>query len=435
MPEGPFLVVGLARAGAAVAEMLAGRGARVVGVDRKSPAEAGRLEGVGVEVLTDVPDDEQVARLDGVTTVVKSPGVPREARVIAAARERGIDIVGELEVAWRALPNRFLAVTGTNGKTTTVELLGHIFRTAGEPVVVAGNVGTPLASLVGEVDPEATIVCECSSFQLEDSVAFAPECAVLLNITPDHLDRHSYDDYVAAKLKIFANQEAADVAVYPPSVVDDVPGQGRHVTFESASEFVDPHDMRLPGAHNAGNAMAAAAAALAMGVDPEAVREGVRSFKGIPHRLEVVDERDGVLYVNDSKATNVAAAVAGIRSFERPVHAILGGSLKGDTFEGLVDPVRERCKAAYLIGEAAEQLDRDLEASAVPRNRFGSLEEAVHAAAAAAVHGEVVLLSPACASFDAFADYAERGDRFREVVGRGPSTPPGIQPGSAQDDE
>ncbi len=199
MPSGPFLVVGLARSGVAAARLLAGRGEVVRGVDSGHPDGVAGLREVGVEVVLDA---DGLALLDGVRTVVKSPGVPREVPVIAAALERGIDVVGELELAWRAIPNRFAAVTGTNGKTTTVELLGHVYRTAGEPVVVAGNVGTPLSSLAAEIDADATVICEASSFQLEDSVVFAPECAVFLNLAPDHLDRHAdLDAYLAAKLR------------------------------------------------------------------------------------------------------------------------------------------------------------------------------------------------------------------------------------------
>ena len=251
--------------------------------------------------------------------------------MIAAALERGIEVVGELELAWRAVPNRFVAVTGTNGKTTTVELLGHLYRTAGEPVAVAGNVGTPLSALAGEVDPDATIVCECSSFQLEDSVAFAPECAVFLNLAPDHLDRHpDLDSYLAAKLRIFANQGNDDLAIYngddPALAGADLGGCARRVafchgagpdcevSFSEGAIFYDGEpllagrELGLFGEHNVANAMAAAAAALSMGLDRDAVRAGLRSFAGVPHRLEQVAEVGGVRFVNDSKATNVASA-------------------------------------------------------------------------------------------------------------------------------
>ena len=460
LPEGPFLVVGLARSGAAAARLLAERGEVVRGIDAGSPEGAAGLAGSGVEVVLDT---DGLAQLEGTRTVVKSPGVPREAPVIAAALERGIDVIGELELAWRAIPNRFVAITGTNGKTTTAELLGHLYRTAGEPVAVAGNVGTPLSSLAGEVDPAATVVCEASSFQLEDSVAFAPECAVFLNLSPDHLDRHAdLDSYLAAKLRIFANQGNDDIAVYsadePALAGVDLGGCGRRISFSQqlpspgrargesdrdarASGLGIPDDIAvsrhggtifydgeplLPvaelglfGEHNIANAMAAAAAALAMGVDREAVRDGLRGFAGVPHRLEPVAEVDGVRFVNDSKATNVASATVGLRAFEGGVHAILGGSEKGEDFGALVEPVRESCSAVYLIGAAADRIAAALAPaveSGVALHRCADLEDAVRRAADSAAPGEVVLLSPACASFDAFENFERRGERFREIV-------------------
>lgn len=313
LPAGPFLVVGLARSGQAAARLLAARGETVRAVDSAHPEGAEGLREAGVEVFLDA---DGLAQLEVTKTVVKSPGVPREAAVVAAAIERGIEVVGELELAWRLLPNRFLAVTGTNGKTTTVEWLGHVWRGAGEPVAVAGNVGTPLSGLVGEVDPEATIVCEASSFQLEDTVEFAPECAVFLNLAPDHLDRHGdLAAYGQAKLRIFANQGNDDVAVYNGDERElagvDLGGCARRVSFGHGAGpdcevsvvdgtiFYDQEpllavaELGLPGEHNLQNAMAVAAAALALGIDREAVREGLRGFGGVPHRLEPVAEIDG----------------------------------------------------------------------------------------------------------------------------------------------
>jgi UDP-N-acetylmuramoylalanine--D-glutamate ligase len=397
LPPGPYLVVGLARSGVAAARMLAGRD-EVIGCDVGEPGEAAALEGVEVHLRS-----EGVELLDRAHTVVKSPGVPREVPVVQAALDRGLEVTGELELAWRLIPNRFLAVTGTNGKTTTAELLGAIHRAAGLPVAVAGNVGTPLASLAGALDPAAVVVCEASSFQLEDSSAFAPECAVLLNIEPDHLDRHAdFARYRDAKLRIFENQGPQDIALRPP--------------FSWPEELdMARSEVRLRGAHNLENAMAAATAALATGVPPDAVATALREFPGVPHRLEEVAEVGGVLYVNDSKATNVASAAGGIEAFEGGVHAILGGSLKGGGFEGLRGPASERCRACYLIGAAAERLERDLEGT-VPLVRCGDLERAVGAAADAAEAGEVVLLSPACASYDQYRDFEERGDHFRALV-------------------
>jgi UDP-N-acetylmuramoylalanine--D-glutamate ligase len=443
LPPGPFLVVGLARSGMAAARMLAVRGEQVVGVDSGSP-------------VVNLPTFETHLGLDGVdllgergiSTVVKSPGVPNDAPVVVAARERGIEVVGELELAWRLLPNRFVAVTGTNGKTTTVELLGAIWRAAGLPVAVAGNVGTPLSSLVGLLDPGTTVICEASSFQLEDTIAFAPEVAVLLNVEADHLDRHGdMESYRAAKERIFANQRTEDWAVAPAGLVPA--GAGSWVGFGPGTDaYVDDgwirfrgrpllplDELRIRGAHNVDNALAATAAALAdsgLGevpasepdggavaaegvVSPAAVVSALRRFPGVEHRLEEVATIGGVLYVNDSKATNPASALRGLQAFEGGIHAILGGSLKGGGFEALREEVRARCRACYLIGEAADRLATDLE-GAVALVRSGTLERAVNAAAAAAEPGDVVLLSPACASFDAFADYEQRGARFKGLV-------------------
>jgi UDP-N-acetylmuramoylalanine--D-glutamate ligase len=407
LPAGPFLVVGLARSGVAAARMLEPHG-RVIGTDSGSPEVPAGLDAqVGVDGV------ELVGR---VACVVKSPGVPNEAPVIVAARERGLPVMGELELAWRLLPQRFVAVTGTNGKTTTAELLGAVWREAGLPVAVAGNVGTPLASLVGKLEAEATVVCEVSSFQAEDAVEFAPDTGLLLNLSEDHLDRHgTMEAYRDAKLRMFARQRPEQAAVAPPGF--ELPGEGRRIAFGDPAELPLPaEEIRLRGPHNLENAMGASAAALASGVPAEAVAGALRSFAGVPHRLEEVGEAAGVLYVNDSKATNVSAAARAIESFEGGVHAILGGSLKGGGFEGLREPVAARCRACYLIGAAAERLAADLEPAGVPLLRCGDLETAVREASAAARPGEVVLLSPACASYDQFRDYEERGDRFKSLV-------------------
>jgi UDP-N-acetylmuramoylalanine--D-glutamate ligase len=443
LPAGPFLVVGLARSGAAIATVLAERGETVIGVDSGSPEQVAGLEQAGVEVSLGVDGTRQ---LDRARTLVKSPGVPQDAPVVNAARERGIEVTGELELAWRLIPNPFCAVTGTNGKTTTTELIGHLHRTAGRPVAVAGNVGTPLASLVGAVDPDATVVCEASSFQLEDTRYFSPECAVFINLAPDHLDRHgTLEAYLEAKLPIFANQGNDDVAVYNGDTEElrgrDLGGCARLVRFCPAEgEAADPDcelglrdgvifaadepliradELQLLGSHNVENAMAAAAATLASGLPRDAVAEGLRSFPGVRHRLERVRERGGVLWVNDSKATNVTSALAGIRAFEGRVRLIAGGRPKQESFAPLAPVVAERCVACYLIGEAADRMAAELAPAAdagVQISEVGTLERAIEAAAAEAEPAEVVLLSPACASFDAFKDFEQRGDRFRELV-------------------
>lgn len=440
LPEGPYLIVGLARSGQAAARLLAGRGAQVIGVDAGSPEGGAELAEAGVEVAL---GSDGLAQLERARCVVKSPGVPAQAPVVAAARERGRAVIGELELAWRLLPNPFVGVTGTNGKTTVTELLGEIWRAAGRPVVVAGNIGTPLASLVGALSADATIACECSSFQLEDTEAFSPECAVLLNVSADHLDRHgTLESYVEAKLRVFANQGNDDFAVFngdEPALRDrDLGGCARRIAFcrtaagEDCEIVVDGEtivaggepllelsELRIHGAHNAENAMAASAAALAMGIAHDAVSAGLRAFGGVPHRLERVGEAGGVLFINDSKATNVAAARAAVLAFDGGVHAILGGSSKGERFDPLAGPVAERCTACYLIGETASQLERDLEeawSAGVRHRRCDGLAEAVRFAAEAATPEEVVLLAPACASFDAYRDFEARGEHFKELV-------------------
>jgi UDP-N-acetylmuramoylalanine--D-glutamate ligase len=440
LPKGPFLVVGLARSGAAIASALADRGETVIGVDSGSPEEAAGLQASGVEVSLGVDGTRQ---LDRARTVVKSPGVPQDAPVVRAARESAIEVTGELELAWRLIPNAFCAVTGTNGKTTTTELIGHLYRTAGRPVAVAGNVGTPLATLAGAIDPDATVVCECSSFQLEDANYFGPECAVFINLAPDHLDRHgTLEEYLAAKLRIFANQGNDDAAVYNGDTPElrgrDLGGCARRIRFcPIEGESADPDcelsmrdgvifaadepllrtdELQLLGSHNVENAMAAAAAALASGLPRDSVAEGLRSFQGVRHRLERVRELDGVLYINDSKATNVASAVAGVRAFDGGVRLIAGGRPKQESFAPLAEAVHDRCVAVYLIGEAAERMAAGLAETGVEIVQAGTLEHALEAAQAEAKPSEVVLLSPACASFDAFKDFEVRGNRFRELV-------------------
>src|SRR4051794_31143860 len=312
--------------------MLAPHG-EVIGVDSREVAVA------GFEVNT----GDGVDLLDRVRTVVKSPGVPQEAPVVQAARARAIEVTGEVELAWRLMPDtRFVAVTGTNGKTTATHLLGEMLGAA-----TAGNVGTALSSLVE--DPPPLVVCEVSSFQLEDTQQFAPEIAVLINLGEDHLDRHgTVEAYQAAKMRVFANQVEGDVAVVPLGF--DVPHRvtfgGPGADLEHAGDelrwrgrrLIGVEEIRLRGAHNLENAMAASAGALASGAPEDDVREALRSFRGVAHRLEEVVERDGVLYVNDSKATNVAAARVGLEAFAPgSVHVILGGILKGGSFAGLRD--------------------------------------------------------------------------------------------------
>jgi UDP-N-acetylmuramoylalanine--D-glutamate ligase len=432
LPDGPWLVVGMARSGVAAALALKARGEQVIGVDAGAPDGMEVLTEAGVELHL---DEDGVALLEHVKAVVKSPGVPAQAPVILAAHARGKEVLGELELGWRILKNEFLAVTGTNGKTTTVELIGHIHREAGLPVAVAGNVGAAVCGLAGKLDAGTTVVCEVSSFQLEDTVAFAPEAAVLLNVTPDHLDRHgTFEAYRQAKLEIFARQGNDDIAVAPLGLgVEDLGGCARRVCFGegagaalslSAGELwwqeralLRVDELRLPGRHNVQNAMAAAAVCLARGIDIDAVRAGLRSFAGVRHRLEEVALRDGVHWVNDSKATNVASTVVALDAFAAgTIHLILGGQGKGQDFSALREPVEGCCRAVYLIGEDAPQIAGALADLEIPVHESGELERAVTQAHGAARPGDVVLLSPACASFDQFADFEARGERFRELA-------------------
>jgi UDP-N-acetylmuramoylalanine--D-glutamate ligase len=372
------LVLGLARSGKAAAVALERRGVEVVAADRS------------------LGNDGDVSLLDGVELMVKSPGVPREAPLVAEAERRALEIWSEVELGYRLLRPRLVGVTGTNGKTTTTELLGAIL---GAPT--AGNVGRALTDLDGEVEPGALVVCELSSFQLEDVHELACEVAVLLNLEPDHLDRYaSFEDYRDAKLRIFERARA--------KVVPRGSGLGG-IEFSAEDEL--PAEPLIRGAHNRENAAAATAAARALGIRDEQIAETLRAFPGVPHRLEPVGEVAGVRYVNDSKATNVAAARRALAAYaDEPVHLILGGSRKGEDFAPLAAAIGPNVRSVHLIGETADEL-----ASAIPNaERDGDLASALSRIDARS--GEVVLLSPACASYDQYRDFEERGEEFRRLV-------------------
>jgi UDP-N-acetylmuramoylalanine--D-glutamate ligase len=407
------LVVGLARSGQAAALALAERGVSVVGADRAADADSGRLAEAGVEVHVGT---EEERLLEDIDLLVKSPGVPGESPLPAGARVRGIPIWSEIELGFRLLPNAFVGVTGTNGKTTTSELLGAIFRAAGRPVAVAGNVGRPLTSFVGGLRDDAWVVCEVSSFQLEDMHRFRPRVAVLLNLEPDHLDRHeTFEAYREAKLRIFANQTEADTAVLPRGF-GKVPGGATRVEFSAGDRL--PAEPLIPGEHNRENAAAATAAARAAGIEDDAIAEALRTFRGVAHRLELVGEVDGVRFVNDSKATNTAAARRGIAAYAgEPLRLILGGSLKGESFDELAEQLPPTVRSIDLIGEATDELAAALRRAGRSYRRSGDLATAVGAAAGEAEPGDVVLLSPACASYDQFRNFEERGEAFRRLVG------------------
>ena len=402
---GRVLVLGLGRSGRAAATALAGRGVSVVAADRSPDADAGRLAAEGVEVRI---GSEEESLLDGVELVVKSPGVPAESPLAAAARARAIPLWSEIELGFRLLPgNPLVGVTGTNGKTTTTELLAAIFRAAGRDVEVAGNVGRALTDVALQIEPGATVVCELSSFQLEDVHTLACDVAVLLNLEPDHLDRHgTFEAYRDAKLRIF---ERARAKVVPRGLGLD--------GIEFAADDPLPAEPRIPGAHNRENAAAATAAARAAGVGDDAISEALRTFAGVEHRLELVRELGGVRYVNDSKATNTAAARRGVAAYDAPLRLILGGSLKGEDFAPLARELPANVRSVYLIGEASDQLAAALDAAGRAYSRDGDLAHALAHAHADAQPGDIVLLSPAAASFDQFSDFEERGDAFRRLVG------------------
>jgi len=371
----------------------------VLGVARSGRAAVAALERREVEVVTadrTLANDGDLGLLDGVGLMVKSPGVPREAPLVAEAARRGVEIWSEVELGYRLIRPRLVGVTGTNGKTTTTELLGAILRAP-----AAGNVGRALTGLDGEVEPGTLVVCELSSFQLEDVHELACEVAVLLNLEPDHLDRYaSFDDYRDAKLRIF---ERARAKVVPK-------GSGlAGVEFAADDEL--PAEPLIRGAHNRENAAAATAAARALGTPDDQIADALRTFPGVPHRLEPVGEVNGVRYVNDSKATNVGAALRALAAYaDEPVHLILGGSRKGEDFAPLAVALGPNVRSVHLIGETADEL-----AAVIPQaHDDGDLATAVAHIEASA--GDVVLLSPACASYDQYHDFEERGEDFRRLV-------------------
>jgi UDP-N-acetylmuramoylalanine--D-glutamate ligase len=380
--------------------------ALVYGLARSGVAAATALERQGIEVVrVDRDNEDDLGLLLGVDLVVKSPGVPGERPLVVAARERGVPVWSEVELGWTLLaPRPFVGVTGTNGKTTTSELLGAIFRAAGRAVAVAGNVGTPLSSIKAPED--AWIVCELSSFQLEDVHELACEVAVLLNLEPDHLDRHgSFERYRDAKLRIF---ERARQKVVPR-------GSGFEGIEFSADDPL-PAEPLMPGLHNRENAAAACAAARAAGIPDAAIAEALRTFPGVPHRLELVREHRGVRWVNDSKATNTAAAQRGIAAYDAPIRLILGGRAKGEDFVPFVRALPPNVASVYLVGEASDELAAALDSAGRAYTRAETIARAVELAAADAQPGDVVLLSPACASYDQYKDFEARGEDFRRRV-------------------
>lgn len=438
------LVVGMARTGVATALFCAARGASVTVTESRSEAEvaleATTLRAAGVNLEVGRHQEKTFLEQE---LIIPSPGVPADFSLLQAAQAKGITIWSEVELAYRFLRGRLIAITGSNGKTTTTSLVDHILKSAGLKTILAGNIGAPLISCVERTSHESIAVVELSSFQLELIEIFRPDISVFLNLTPDHLDRHAtMQAYSSAKARIFDNQMEQDAAIlnaddaattpYAPlrprlfwfsrkqRIAQGAFLRGEDIVFreDGRDEVVlVKTDVPLPGAHNLENVLAAVAAARIAGASARAVAEGVRSFKGVEHRLEFVAEIEGVRYYNDSKATNVDATLKALESFPGRILVILGGKDKGSDYTLLQRPLRERAILALLIGAAAEKIESQVSGS-VALERAGTLERAVQIASHAARGGDIVLLAPACASFDQFQNYEHRGRVFKELVHR-----------------
>jgi UDP-N-acetylmuramoylalanine--D-glutamate ligase len=437
------LVVGLGRSGVASAFFLQEHGAKVIVSDSKSEAqlqsEVPALLDRGISIEAGRHGERTFRDQD---LIVVSPGVPSDQPQLQQARSLGIPVIGEVELAFRFLQGRVLAITGSNGKTTTTTLVGEILSKSGKKTLVGGNIGTPVISLAGQSTPETMVVLEVSSFQLESIEQFCPWIAAILNITPDHLDRHhTFQAYADAKARIFENQQAGDFAVLnadDPACValqNKVKGSllwfsrkqrvengafllGDQIIFRHNGReqpVLERADIHLKGEHNMENVLAAVAMTMVAGCSPQQVRQGVQEFRAVEHRLELVSTINGITFYNDSKATNVDATVKALESFAGNIHIILGGKDKGSDYSALIPLLKERVKRVYLIGAASDKIAAQVQNStAVVRS--GTLERAVHQAFDAAKSGDAVLLAPACASFDQFENYEHRGRVFKELV-------------------
>ena len=446
------LVVGLGKSGVASALFLKAHGARVTVSDTKSGDELRNeipaLLDHGITVETGGHGDRTFRGQD---LIVVSPGVPVDAPSLVQAKSQGVSVIGEIELAARFLPGPIVAITGSNGKTTTTTLAGEIMTAAGFPALVGGNIGTPAISLAERAQPETVIVLEVSSFQLETIQTFRPKVAVVLNVTPDHLDRHrTFAAYTDAKARIFENQQPGDFAVLnadDPTCVTMAArtraqvfwfsrqkevqqgawvrdgnilfrdGAGQHASSQSAAgqrEIMQVSEIPLKGAHNLENVLAAVCAGVLMGCAPGKIRQAVREFKAVEHRLEFVATIGGVDYYNDSKATNVDATIKALESFPANIHLILGGKDKGSDYTVLNDLLRQRVKRVYTIGAAAAKIASQIKGVEIVHAE--TLDHALRKAHAAAQPGDVVLLAPACASFDQFKNYEHRGQTFKEIV-------------------
>ncbi len=439
-------VIGAARSGVAVGELLQRRGAAVFVSDSGSPGklseELARLRALGIPAET----GSHTQRVLDADLIVLSPGVPSSLPVLREAASRGIRVLSELEVASWFCRGTIVAITGTNGKTTTTTLLGRMLEDARKPCVVAGNIGTAFSSVVESVDEQTVAVLEVSSFQLDHIERFHPAIAVILNITPDHLDRydHDFSRYRASKARVFANQDANDVLIYnadDPETADLVRRpENRHVRalpFSAGGPLTDgafiedgrlvtvlgprrdvvvgAREISIRGTHNLYNSMAATLAAQVLGAAVPSIRATLKNFKGVEHRLEFVRELDGVKYINDSKATNVDSVWYALQAFEEPLIVLIGGRDKGNDYSRLTDLVRTRVKAVVAIGESAEKVSGAF-TGVTQVVGAQSMEEAVRRARTLARPGDIVLLSPACASFDWFRNYEHRGEVFKKLV-------------------
>ena len=439
------MVVGLARTGLACALFSAAYGAHVTATDDRTESELGetatRLREAGVKLEAGGIREGSFLEQD---LIVVSPGVPANIPALAAARKKGIAIWSEIELAWRYLRGKLVAITGSNGKTTTTSLVGHILRTSNISTHVGGNIGTPLLSFVERSSDTDVTVAEVSSFQLETVDAFRPEIGVMLNLTPDHLDRHAtFEDYAAAKMRMFENQLERDWAVLnadDPEVTKRTPAKPKlcwfsrqkrvavgafllndNIMFRNEGfevELAKRSQIPLRGEHNLENVLAACAASYLAGATPAAIAKGVKTFQAVEHRLEFVAEIGGVEFFNDSKATNVDAAVKALEAFPSGLRVILGGKDKGSPYTPLVPLLKERARQVLLIGAAAPKIADDLAelGTVVPIERADTLERAVHLAYRSAEAGDTVLLAPACSSFDQFENYEHRGRTFKQVV-------------------
>ena len=436
------LVIGLARTGIATALFCASHGSKVTASDARSAAELGdsieKLRAVGV-ILELGGHPESILRTQEL--VIPSPGVPADAPLLQNAREQSIPVWSEIELAFRFSQGRLIGITGSNGKTTTTALIEHILRNAGFSTLLAGNIGTPLIAKIADSNDRTFTVAELSSFQLELIESFRPGIAALLNLTPDHLDRHkTLGAYGAAKARIFENQTAEDFAIlnaddaasakYAPSRPQvfwfsrrkrveqgAFVAQGKIVFRQCGKEdaILDCAEISLPGAHNLENILAATIAVRLAGAQPSQIAEGVRSFSGVEHRLEFIAEIHGVRYYNDSKATNVDATLKALEAFPGRIIVILGGKDKDSDYTQLREALREKAILALLIGSAAEKIEKQINGT-VAITRADTLDDAVELAAQSAHAGDIVLLAPACASFDQFSNFEHRGRVFKALV-------------------